>query len=364
MLNKIIFFIVLLPLTAGALEVSPEEAFVNYNSLFWIEITDLASEGDTIELWLWRDSNNDGILYPGTALSHDWGSTSALAYVVDGDLSFDSLSIPIHLPDIAVWVPGGITTTIPISLMAGLNFVKLVDLVDTSSADLKYWVNGPENLERALRINPNPVFDRDTVTVSDTFAVWSRDNSRILVAAECWFDSTVNAVEDDDPGEGSAIPMQVVPLGDNRYYAYARVPVFARGRYILEVWARGQDNTGHWNKFLTLTNSELIVIPTAVEDIPEAPFDFRIGDPYPNPFNQRTTIPVKTGVSGKPQYKLTICDIHGDIIYKSGGSFKTGDDYIFWDGKDNRGDAVPAGLYLFNLRYNDLRYSKRLLYLP
>ncbi|MBN2542828.1 T9SS type A sorting domain-containing protein [bacterium] len=362
-MKKILLFLFILPICVSAFEIEPETAFKDYNSLLWLQIMDLAAEGDTVELWLWRDSNNDGVLFPAMPPTHDWGATDPLAYVVDGEMNFDSVSIPMQLPDIAIMNPGNIMTTIPVSLMQGLHFIKVIDMADTSSSQLELYVNGPENLELSLSLNPNIVRNGENVTISSDFKVWSEDSSRTLVAAECWFDYNVNATVDDDPGEGSGFPMEIEHRGGIDYRAEATVQVLAGTNYLLEVWVRGQDNTGEWNQFLLLTNSELVVIPSGIDENEIAPAGFVLESPYPNPFNNQVNFVVDNYSNAQQKYNLTITDIHGKIVLNHGDVLSRGENTLTWNAKNDQGEQIASGIYIVGVESEDFRQTQKVLYL-
>ena len=85
------------------------------------------------------------------------------------------------------------------------------------------------------------------------------------------------------------------------------------------------------------------------------PTEFGISGNYPNPFNPNTTIEYNVEASG--HVTLKIYDIMGRAVrtlvneYKEAGS----PDYkVVWDGKDNHGQQVSAGLYLYTLKSNGM----------
>jgi len=83
------------------------------------------------------------------------------------------------------------------------------------------------------------------------------------------------------------------------------------------------------------------------------PSEFGISGNYPNPFNPNTTIEYNIENSG--QVSLKIYDIMGRLVktlvneYKESGRSNY---QVIWDGKDNAGQQVSAGLYLYSLKSN------------
>jgi hypothetical protein len=85
------------------------------------------------------------------------------------------------------------------------------------------------------------------------------------------------------------------------------------------------------------------------------PTEFGIANNYPNPFNPSTTIEYNVENSG--HVSLKIFDIMGRSVrtlvneYKESGR----SDYkVIWDGKNDHGQQVSAGLYLYTLSSNGL----------
>ena len=83
------------------------------------------------------------------------------------------------------------------------------------------------------------------------------------------------------------------------------------------------------------------------------PTEFGISGNYPNPFNPNTTIEYNVETSG--HVSLKIYDIMGRLVktlvndYKESGRSNY---QVIWDGKDNSGQQVSAGLYLYTLKSN------------
>ena len=85
------------------------------------------------------------------------------------------------------------------------------------------------------------------------------------------------------------------------------------------------------------------------------PTEFGITTNYPNPFNPSTTIEYNVEASG--HVSLKIYDLMGRLVrtlvndYKESGRL----DYkVVWDGRDDRGQQVSAGLYLYTLKSNGM----------
>lgn len=83
---------------------------------------------------------------------------------------------------------------------------------------------------------------------------------------------------------------------------------------------------------------------------------------YPNPFNSRTVIGFS--LSKSTTVKLTIYDVLGRQVRALVNEFQTpGLKTVVWDGTDNRGQTVAAGVYFFRLKTDDSILTKKMVFL-
>ena len=79
-----------------------------------------------------------------------------------------------------------------------------------------------------------------------------------------------------------------------------------------------------------------------------SPVPFSLGQNYPNPFNPATTIPFTLDTAG--HVELSIYSITGQIIVLLiNAELGAGDHALRWNGTDDRGNHVGAGVYLYRL---------------
>lgn len=83
---------------------------------------------------------------------------------------------------------------------------------------------------------------------------------------------------------------------------------------------------------------------------------------FPNPFNAETVIsydlPYRTEVS------LTLYNPAGQVVTRLvAGEQKGGRHRIVWNGRDENGEAVVSGIYLYHLKAGDMEHVQRLLLL-
>ena len=108
-------------------------------------------------------------------------------------------------------------------------------------------------------------------------------------------------------------------------------------------------------------------VPVDVKSVPvkieqALPVSFDLLQNYPNPFNPETAIefqlPEPTFVS------LTICNVLGQGIRKLVDERKDGGYHeVIWDGKNDRGETVSSGIYLYRLNAGDFVCIKKMMML-
>ncbi len=90
--------------------------------------------------------------------------------------------------------------------------------------------------------------------------------------------------------------------------------------------------------------------PVGIADKPTLPKRLALAQNYPNPFNPTTTIRYQLPVAG--QVHLQIYDIMGrpvrELINKQQ---KAGYYQVLWDGKNDQGESVSTGVYMYKLHF-------------
>jgi hypothetical protein len=111
----------------------------------------------------------------------------------------------------------------------------------------------------------------------------------------------------------------------------------------------------------------LVVEPaTGIEDgsitgsgIPRA---YDLYQNYPNPFNPSTVIRFDVPGHGKQPVRLRIYDLRGRRVRTLlQGNVTPGRRSVHWDGRDNRGEPVPSGLYIYRFDSGDFKSARRML---
>ena len=86
---------------------------------------------------------------------------------------------------------------------------------------------------------------------------------------------------------------------------------------------------------------------------------------YPNPFNPETWIPYQ--LSKPAKVTLTIYDMQGRVVRKLDLGLKPAGVYVsrsraaYWDGRNNVGEKVAAGIYFYHLKAGDFTATRKML---
>ena len=104
---------------------------------------------------------------------------------------------------------------------------------------------------------------------------------------------------------------------------------------------------------------------TAVQTAPIArPAQYQLGDSYPNPFNPAVVIPLDLATDQK-QVALVIYDVLGRRVRQVWqGPLRAGSHRFVWDGRDEAGKAVAAGVYIYQVEVDGRVEAKKTTKLP
>jgi len=112
---------------------------------------------------------------------------------------------------------------------------------------------------------------------------------------------------------------------------------------------------------IAIDNISLIVEgSSAVAQENESLEGFTLYSNYPNPFNPTTTLRFTLPVLSRAI--LSVYDINGRLVRKLMNENLTPDTYsLDWDGKNDRGDELPSGVYLSHLQAGKLSQTQRMI---
>ena len=105
--------------------------------------------------------------------------------------------------------------------------------------------------------------------------------------------------------------------------------------------------------------------PTAVQTPTIArPAQHRLGDSYPNPFNPAVVIPLDLATDQK-QVSLALYDVLGRRVRQLWqGPLGAGSHRFTWDGRDEAGKGVAAGVYIYKVEVDGQIEAKKTTKLP
>jgi len=114
------------------------------------------------------------------------------------------------------------------------------------------------------------------------------------------------------------------------------------------VWLTGESITGGTGQDIATVKCKPIGTAILEPISPEPPDAFHLFQNVPNPFNSTTVIRFDLQVSGRVE--LTIYNILGQAVRTYVEDYLSPGTYSFaWDGRDEHGNAVPSGIYLYRL---------------
>ena len=101
--------------------------------------------------------------------------------------------------------------------------------------------------------------------------------------------------------------------------------------------------------------------PTAVAVESATPSDFVLGANYPNPFNPATTIPLSVP-DGAEAVDVGIYNLLGQLVRQVwSGPLAAGEHRLTWDGRDDKGQLVASGAYLYQVRVGDQLRTRKMV---
>lgn len=119
-------------------------------------------------------------------------------------------------------------------------------------------------------------------------------------------------------------------------------------------WAVGDNGTILYRNITTGINDNVA--------LNEVPTKFSLEQNYPNPFNPETAI--RFSLPRTAQVKLEIYNLSGQRMrVVINGQFASGYHTAVWDGRDQSGRSLAAGVYLYRMTANEFTRTHRLLLL-
>jgi hypothetical protein len=217
------------------------------------------------------------------------------------------------------------------------------ELVSPVSAGTTYYYRvraenqvglGPySNIVSALTVPPNPVATTSTNIIAESFtANWNVSQSatsyRLDVARNQTFTDFVDGYNN-----------RIVNATSASVTGLTRVtPYYSRVRAV--------------NASGTSDNSNVVLTTTAATSVEISrsgiPDDFTLNQNHPNPFNPSTTIIY--GIPKRAHVVLTVYNLAGEEVARLVDGIRDAGAYdVLWDAKDERGNFLASGVYLYRL---------------
>ena len=109
------------------------------------------------------------------------------------------------------------------------------------------------------------------------------------------------------------------------------------------------------------------IIPSAPKAIYASPLPAQTAllANYPNPFNPETWIPFQLHTPAP--VRLSIYDVRGALVWeidlgqRAAGRYLTRAGAVHWDGRDQMGQRVASGMYLYRLQAGPIAQVRKML---
>jgi hypothetical protein len=107
-------------------------------------------------------------------------------------------------------------------------------------------------------------------------------------------------------------------------------------------------------------------ITTTIDTPPSVPKLYALDQNYPNPFNPTTNIrfTIAAQLTDGTFVRLSVYNILGGLVRTLvEQKFNPGQYVVQWDGRNDQGDSVPSGIYIYQLVSGDLKETKQMILL-
>jgi len=143
---------------------------------------------------------------------------------------------------------------------------------------------------------------------------------------------------------------------------FLAVKDLAQGQFV-EVRAKQNGNNILFGTKVKIQGISVVTSVPGPTDVPTQPDDFVLLQNYPNPFNPSTTITFTIPESAKlVSTQLTIFNLLGQKIRTLlNRPFTSGTYQRQWDGRDDKGNALPTGIYIYQLKAGAVSKTERML---
>jgi hypothetical protein len=103
--------------------------------------------------------------------------------------------------------------------------------------------------------------------------------------------------------------------------------------------------------------------PVSARMEPGGSFRTQLGQAFPNPLSESTTIPFALVSAGN--IRIRVLDLAGrEVRVLLDAVAEPGEQSVIWNGRNERGERVPAGMYLYELQTPGFKATRKLVRLP
>ena len=111
--------------------------------------------------------------------------------------------------------------------------------------------------------------------------------------------------------------------------------------------------------FLRINNVQNTLVNDYIDEIPTS---YNLYNNYPNPFNPSTTL--QYDLSENSFVDVTIYDVFGNVVNNLVFANQTkGFKSVQWNSTNNDGQPVASGIYLYSIKAENFRKTKRMIFL-
>ncbi len=163
--------------------------------------------------------------------------------------------------------------------------------------------------------------------------------------------------------DGSFSSLNLSPTGEDREYQ-AWIPIQSKDTEIKFYFSAADKNGDFKNKPYNAPDAyfSFSAYDSTISEFEPLPEDFILHQNYPNPFAKETTF--KYDIISPGKASLTIYNILGQRVRTIVNDYHSQERHFkFWDGLDDNGKQVTAGVYFYRLKINGTSIVKRLVYL-
>ena len=198
-----------------------------------------------------------------------------------------------------------------------------------------------------------------------TTTVW--DNISVVIG-ELNVSLFYRSVDDTAPEVNHSEFMEIPMLDCGGYLYRERIPDQSSGA-IVAYYIKAEDRMGNISfdppNAPDSVFSFLVDATLGIGDSPQSaslPKAFSLSQNYPNPFNPSTTIDYSIPDGKAVPARLKIFDVRGHLIRTLLDTAKEPGRYsIHWDGRNDKGEGVGSGVYLYRIEAGDFTSTKKMI---